>query len=51
MKIKNIIWFIYYSKDIWKIKILLDLFLIIIIDEKYKIIFDLFFIVIIIDEK
>jgi len=33
MKIKNIIWFIKYSNNKWKLKILFDLFDIVIINE------------------
>jgi len=33
MKIKNIIWFILYSNNKWKLKILFDLFYIVIINE------------------
>ena len=36
MKIKNIIWFISYSTNNLNIKILFDLFLIIIINENLK---------------
>ena len=33
MKIKNIIWFILYSNNKWKLKILIDLLDIVIINE------------------
>jgi len=33
MKIKNIIWFVWYSNNKWKLKILFDLFDIVIINE------------------